>query len=68
MTNQILETFYHQMLPLYRPQAEKFITTADAGAWNRVAFRYTFSVQAMTHIVVQKRFYRKVGNEILHPI
>jgi DICT domain-containing protein len=50
MTNQVLETFYHRMLPLYRPQAEKFITTVEPAAWNRVSFRYTFSVEAMTHI------------------
>lgn len=50
MTNQILQTFYHRMLPLYTPQAEKFVTRTNPEAFNRVSFRYTFSVAAMTHI------------------
>ena len=50
MTNQVLQTFYHRMLPLYTPQAEKFITTVEPAALNRVSFRYTFSVEAMIHI------------------
>jgi DICT domain-containing protein len=50
MTNQILQTFYQRMLPLYTPQAEKFLKTAPAETLNRVAFRYTFSVAAMIQI------------------
>lgn len=50
MANQILQTFYHRMLPLYTPQAEKFLKTAGIQTLNQVSFRYTFSVEAMTHI------------------
>lgn len=50
MANQILQTFYHRMLPLYTPQAEKFLKTAKAQTLNQVSFRYTFSVEAMIHI------------------
>jgi hypothetical protein len=50
MTNQILQTFYHRMLPLYTPQAEKFLKTAESGVLNRISFRYTFSVGAMIQI------------------
>ncbi|MCK6625695.1 MAG: hypothetical protein L6R45_11035 [Anaerolineae bacterium] len=50
MANQILQTFYHRMLPLYPPQAEKSLKTAGAQNLNQIAFRYTFSVEAMVHI------------------
>jgi Sensory domain in DIguanylate Cyclases and Two-component system len=50
MTNQILQTFYQHMLPLYTPQAEKFLKTAEPDIFNRISFRYTFSVEAMIPI------------------
>ncbi len=50
MDNQILQTFYNRMMPLYRPQAEKFLDTTDVSKFSEVSFRYTFSVEAMVKI------------------
>jgi len=38
------------MMPLYTPQAEKFLDTAKVSKFSEVSFRYTFSVEAMTKI------------------
>lgn len=54
MTTDILETFYGKMLPTYPPQAEKIIYTLQPERFNKLAFRYTFSVEAMiaiSHII-----------------
>jgi len=50
MENEILRKFYQRTLPLYRPQAEKFLQTAQPQDFNEVSFRYTFSVEALIHI------------------
>jgi DICT domain-containing protein len=50
MSNQILHAFHHRMMPLFTPQAEKFIHTVKPETLNRIAFRYTFSVEAMIKI------------------
>ena len=50
MDNQILQTFYNRMMPLYTPQAEKFLDTAEVSKFSQISFRYTFSVEAMTKI------------------
>lgn len=50
MSNQILHAFHHRMMPLFTPQAEKFVHTIKPETLNRVAFRYTFSVEAMVKI------------------
>ena len=50
MENEILRNFYQRTLPLYRPQAEKFLQTAQPKDFNEVSFRYTFSVKALIHI------------------
>jgi len=50
MNNEILQTFYQRMLPLFPPQAEKFLTTARPEIWKSRSFRYTFSVPAMIKI------------------
>jgi hypothetical protein len=47
---KVLETFYNRMMPLYPPQAERFIERASPEVFNEVAFRYTFSVEAMTTV------------------
>ncbi|GAB4428853.1 MAG: hypothetical protein Kow0031_09180 [Anaerolineae bacterium] len=46
----ILQTFFSRALPLYTPQAEKFLATANPDIFSEVSFRYTFSVEAMTKI------------------
>ncbi|MCA9957447.1 MAG: hypothetical protein R3E31_24750 [Chloroflexota bacterium] len=46
----ILQTFYHRMMPLFTPQAERVLDTVPAQAFNEMAFRYTFSVDAMVKI------------------
>ena len=38
------------MMPLFRPQAEKIVDHLDPDKLNQLAFRYTFSVEAMTKI------------------
>jgi DICT domain-containing protein len=50
MSNEIIQTFYERMMPLFRPQAEKLIESIDLQKMNTLAFRYTFSVEAMTKI------------------
>lgn len=47
---EILQTFYHRMMPLFMPQAERVLETSPAQAFNEMAFRYTFSVDAMIKI------------------
>lgn len=50
MSNQILQAFYQRMMPLFRPQAEKFVSSIRPDSLGRLAFRYTFSVDAMIKI------------------
>lgn len=50
MDNQILQTFYNRMMPLYTPQAEKFLDKAQVSKFSEISFRYTFSVEAMIKI------------------
>lgn len=50
MSNEIFETFYYRMMPLFKPQAEQILTISAPEDFRRVAFRYTFSVEAMTKI------------------
>jgi DICT domain-containing protein len=50
MPNTIFETFYHRMLPLFKPQAEQILTISTPDDFSRVSFRYTFSVEAMIKI------------------
>lgn len=38
------------MMPLYTPQAEKFLDTAEVSKFSQISFRYTFSVEAMVKI------------------
>lgn len=68
MTNQILRTFYQRMMPLYTPQAEKFIKTAESQLLNRVSFRYTFSVGAMVHIshIIEDAVVANPRSAVLH--
>ncbi len=47
---EILETFYQRMMPLFTPQAERLLETINRETFREVAFRYTFSVEAMTKI------------------
>lgn len=47
MEKQILRDFFQRMLPVYTPQAEKFLDKVDLA---RLSFRYIFSVEAMTKI------------------
>ncbi len=54
MKTDILETFYGKLLPTFPPQAEKLIYTLQPERFNQLAFRYTFSVEAMiavSHII-----------------
>ena len=48
--NKILETFYHRMLPMFTPQAERFLDNVSPEDISHSAFRYTFSVEAMVKI------------------
>ncbi|MCB8983943.1 MAG: hypothetical protein H6659_08970 [Ardenticatenaceae bacterium] len=50
MANDIIQTFYQRMMPLFQPQAEKLLDNIDPQKLNKLAFRYTFSVEAMTKI------------------
>lgn len=50
MSIEIIQTFYQRMMPLFRPQAEKLVDRLDPQQLNKLAFRYTFSVEAMTKI------------------
>ena len=54
MNPDILETFYGKLLPTFPPQAEKIIYALQPERFNKLAFRYTFSVDAMlaiSHII-----------------
>lgn len=46
----ILQTFYNRMMPLFTPQAERILDSVQPTALQDLAFRYTFSVDAMTKI------------------
>jgi hypothetical protein len=48
--NKIMETFYHRMLPMFTPQAERFLDNVSPEDISPSAFRYTFSVEAMVTI------------------
>lgn len=50
MTIQIWQNFYQRTMPLFTPQAERFLEAIQPARLNSVAFRYTFSVEAMTKI------------------
>ena len=50
MPNNIFETFYYRMLPLFKPQAEQILTISPPETLSRTSFRYAFSVEAMTNI------------------
>ncbi|GAB4581556.1 MAG: hypothetical protein Fur0022_43050 [Anaerolineales bacterium] len=50
----ILQNFYNKLLPTFPPQAEKIVYTLKPERFNKLAFRYTFSVEAMiaiSHII-----------------
>ncbi|HNB54371.1 MAG TPA: hypothetical protein PK530_20665 [Anaerolineales bacterium] len=54
MATDILETFYGKMLPTFPPQAEKILYSLQPERFDKLAFRYTFSVEAMiaiSHII-----------------
>ena len=50
MSIQIWQNFYQRMMPLFTPQAERFLDAVKPDRLNSVAFRYTFSVDAMIKI------------------
>ena len=50
MSIQIWQNFYQRMMPLFTPQAERFLAAVQPDRLNSVAFRYTFSVDAMIKI------------------
>ena len=50
MQTDILSTFYNRLIPLFKPQAERLVTVLSPDDLDRVAFRYTFSVDAMITI------------------
>ncbi len=50
MSVEILQTFHQRMMPLFTPQAEKLVDQLSSDTLNEIAFRYTFSVDAMTKI------------------
>jgi hypothetical protein len=47
---ELLEEFYAKSLPLFTPQAEVVIDQVQPDQFNQLAFRYTFSVEAMTKV------------------
>ncbi len=47
---EILQSFYQRMMPIFPPQAERILDSVEKAAFNEMAFRYTFSVEAMTKI------------------
>ncbi len=50
MKTAILHTFYNRMMPLFTPQAERILDSVQPAALQDLAFRYTFSVDAMVKI------------------
>jgi hypothetical protein len=50
MSVEILQTFHQRMMPLFTPQAERLVDQLSPNSLNEIAFRYTFSVDAMTKI------------------
>ena len=48
--NRILRNFYQQTLSLYTPREESFLDTASSQVFDRLSFRYTFTVEAMTKV------------------
>ncbi len=46
----ILTTFYNRIMPLFQPQAEALVSRLSLDDLNRLAFRYTFSVNAMIEV------------------
>ena len=50
MSVEILQTFHQRMMPLFTPQAERLLDQLAPDSLNEIAFRYTFSVDAMTKI------------------
>lgn len=50
MSIQIWQNFYQRTMPLFTPQAERFLDAVQPARLNSIAFRYTFSVEAMVKI------------------
>lgn len=65
---RILETFYQRTMPLLTPQAEKVLDALSPEQLQQVAFRYTFSVAAMTKIshIIEKSAESPPGQINLH--
>lgn len=47
---ELLEEFYNKNLPLFTPQAETMLDRVAPERFNQMAFRYTFSVDAMVKV------------------
>jgi len=50
MTNNILSTFYHNLMPLFPPRTEKYLHQLKPKDLQHSSFRYIFSVKSMTEI------------------
>jgi len=50
MSNDILSTFYHNLLPLFQPRTEGYLYQLKPEDLKRAGFRYIFSVDGMTKI------------------
>ncbi|MFN8410782.1 MAG: DICT sensory domain-containing protein [Anaerolineales bacterium] len=48
--NDILSTFYHNLLPLFQPQTEGYLQNLKQEDLQNASFRYIFSVAGMTEI------------------
>lgn len=62
MTIEILHSFYQRMMPLFTPQAERFLDAVQPARLQDLSFRYTFSVPAMikiSHIIEDAAIYTR---------
>jgi hypothetical protein len=68
MDNLILRNFHQRILPLYPPQAEKFLSRTGPDLLQKVSFRYTFSVEAMRHVsyIIEDIALATPGVTVLH--
>ncbi|HRQ38630.1 MAG TPA: DICT sensory domain-containing protein [Chloroflexota bacterium] len=68
MSINILQTFYNRMMPLFTPQAERILDSVQPTALQDLAFRYTFSVDAMTKIshIIEDAVIQTPRTAVLH--
>ncbi len=68
MNTTILQTFYNRMMPLFTPQAERILDSVQPAVLQDLAFRYTFSVEAMIKIshIIEDAVIQTPRTAVLH--